>query len=820
MGQDEAVRAVADAVRLSRAGLREGDKPVATFLFLGPTGVGKTELAKALAESIYGDEGALLRIDMSEYGERHAVARLVGAPPGYVGYDEGGQLTEKVRRKPYSVLLLDEIEKAHPDVYNILLQVFDDGRLTDGKGRVVDFTNTIIIATSNLGSDIIQRRLKAGGAAGEEYEKTKSEVMDVLRGHFRPEFINRIDEIIVFHALGKEEIRHIVGLQLDRVARNAASQGVTLTFDQTLIDHFAEEGYKPEFGARELKRLIRSELETALAREMLGGGIGKGDHANARWDDKPNGWSSSARSHPRSRLSLKSPMPRTWPRHRLATRASLRASLRARRSQRTANLERWEAVVSDPNGLTWAATLVSLAVAIPTAGHAVIYKRDPRSATLWVLLIALLPLGGSLLYGLFGINRYQRRARRLFPGADPAVRQDLSPTIPEAVSPPLAGLAHLVGRATGQSLTGGNRIEPLVDGEQAYPAMLAAIESARYSVALTSYIFDSQGIGAQFVDALRRAHERGVQVRVLIDDVYARWTPRSAYRALQRAGVPAATFNPTLIPARLHAAHLRNHRKLLVIDGETGFTGGLNIFSPYWRPDAPDQACHDLHFRLRGPVIAHLMRCFTDDWCDTTGERLSKGYWGEPPVTADEQGTSWARGIEAGPDEALDRMRWTFMGALSAAKHSVRIWTPYFVPDQPMIAALSTAALRGVRVEVLTPANGDHPTVQWAARAHYWQVLEHGVRIFERPGPFDHSKLMLIDGQWCCLGSANWDARSLRLNFEFNVEVYDTALSTRLSSLFDAARDASGEISAKALRARPLAIRLRDGVARLFTPIL
>ena len=184
------------------------------------------------------------------------------------------------------MLLLDEIEKAHPDVYNILLQVFDDGRLTDGKGRVVDFTNTIIIATSNLGSDIIQRRLKARGAAGEEYEKAKTEVMDVLRGHFRPEFLNRIDEIIVFHALGKEEIRHIVGLQLDRVARNAANQGVTLTFDGTLVDHFAEEGYKPEFGARELKRLIRSELETALAREMLGGGIGKGDHARARWDDK------------------------------------------------------------------------------------------------------------------------------------------------------------------------------------------------------------------------------------------------------------------------------------------------------------------------------------------------------------------------------------------------------------------------------------------------------------------------------------------------------------------------------------------------------
>ena len=285
IGQDEAVHLVAQAVKRSRADLSGRRRP-ASFIFVGPTGVGKTELVKQLANQLFDGPDPLIRLDMSEYMEKYAVSRMIGSPPGYVGYEEAGQLTEKVRRKPYSVLLLDEIEKAHPDVYNILLQVFDDGRLTDGKGRVVDFTNTIIIATSNLGSDIIQRRLKAREAAGEEYEKTKAEVMDVLRGHFRPEFLNRIDEIIVFHALGKEEIRHIVGLQLDRVARSAASQGVTLTFDQTLIDHFAEEGYKPEFGARELKRLIRSELETALAREMLGGGIGKGDHASARWDDK------------------------------------------------------------------------------------------------------------------------------------------------------------------------------------------------------------------------------------------------------------------------------------------------------------------------------------------------------------------------------------------------------------------------------------------------------------------------------------------------------------------------------------------------------
>ncbi|MEF9605820.1 AAA family ATPase, partial [Paracoccus sp. PXZ] len=221
IGQEEAIRAVADAVRLARAGLREGSGPTATFLFLGPTGVGKTELAKTLAEVIFGDQDAMIRIDMSEYGERHSVARLVGAPPGYVGYDEGGQLTEKVRRRPYSVVLLDEIEKAHPDVYNILLQVFDDGRLTDGKGRVVDFTNTIIIATSNLGSDIIQRNLKRRGTKEFDEAKQKSELMEVLRGHFRPEFINRIDEIIVFHSLNQSEIRQIVELQLNRVKRTA-----------------------------------------------------------------------------------------------------------------------------------------------------------------------------------------------------------------------------------------------------------------------------------------------------------------------------------------------------------------------------------------------------------------------------------------------------------------------------------------------------------------------------------------------------------------------------------------------------------------------
>jgi ATP-dependent Clp protease ATP-binding subunit ClpC len=284
IGQDEAVKAVSDAVRLARAGLREGRRPIATFLFLGPTGVGKTELAKALAEAVYGDEDAIVRLDMSEYMERHSVARLIGAPPGYVGYEEGGQLTERVRRRPYGVVLLDEIEKAHPDVYNALLQVFDDGRLTDGKGRVVDFTNTIIIATSNLGAEIIQQQLRMGERDANDQPKLRRELMDILRGHFRPEFLNRIDEIIIFHALDREQIRSIVDLQLERVKRTAHGQGVTLGIDDSLIDHFAAAGFRPEYGARELRRLIRSELETELARALLANDVNEGDTVLARWD--------------------------------------------------------------------------------------------------------------------------------------------------------------------------------------------------------------------------------------------------------------------------------------------------------------------------------------------------------------------------------------------------------------------------------------------------------------------------------------------------------------------------------------------------------
>ena len=272
VGQDEAVRAVSDAIRRSRAGLSDPMRPIGSFLFLGPTGVGKTELCKALAEFMFDTEEAMVRIDMSEFMEKHSVARLIGAPPGYVGYEEGGYLTEAVRRRPYSVILLDEVEKAHPDVFGVLLQVLDDGRLTDGQGRTVDFRNTVIVMTSNLGSDVIQQM-----AGDERYGEMKDAVMDVVRVAFRPEFINRLDEIVVFHPLRREQIRAIARIQIHYLQERLADRDMKLVINDAALDHLGESGFDPVYGARPLKRAIRAQLENPLAQEILAGRYAPGD---------------------------------------------------------------------------------------------------------------------------------------------------------------------------------------------------------------------------------------------------------------------------------------------------------------------------------------------------------------------------------------------------------------------------------------------------------------------------------------------------------------------------------------------------------------
>jgi ATP-dependent Clp protease ATP-binding subunit ClpB len=272
IGQDEAVSTVANAIRRSRAGLSDPNKPNGSFLFLGPTGVGKTELCKSLAHFLFDTEEAMVRIDMSEFMEKHSVARLVGAPPGYVGYEEGGYLTEAVRRKPYSVILLDEVEKAHPDVFNILLQVLDDGRLTDGQGRTVDFRNTVIVMTSNLGSNVIQEM------AGEEnYQQMKNAVMEIVGQHFRPEFINRVDDVVVFHPLQKEQIHAIANIQLQQLRQRLAEREMELVVSDDALDLIAEAGFDPVYGARPLKRVIQNQLENGLAQDLLKGHFNAGD---------------------------------------------------------------------------------------------------------------------------------------------------------------------------------------------------------------------------------------------------------------------------------------------------------------------------------------------------------------------------------------------------------------------------------------------------------------------------------------------------------------------------------------------------------------
>lgn len=279
IGQDEAVEAVSRAIRRARAGLKDPKRPIGSFIFLGPTGVGKTELARALAEAIFGDEDAMIRIDMSEFMERHSTSRLVGSPPGYVGYDEGGQLTEKVRRKPYSVVLLDEVEKAHPEVFNILLQVLDDGRLTDGKGRTVDFRNTVIIMTSNVGAE----ELRKGGSVGfkpdssSRYNDMKDKVMQDLKKTFRPEFINRIDEIIVFHPLDEAQIAQIVELMVKNLQRRLQEQEIQFTLTDEAKAFLAKEGFDPQYGARPLQRAIVRHIEDRLSEALLAGEIKKGD---------------------------------------------------------------------------------------------------------------------------------------------------------------------------------------------------------------------------------------------------------------------------------------------------------------------------------------------------------------------------------------------------------------------------------------------------------------------------------------------------------------------------------------------------------------
>jgi cardiolipin synthase len=475
----------------------------------------------------------------------------------------------------------------------------------------------------------------------------------------------------------------------------------------------------------------------------------------------------------------------------------------------------------------WPALLVVAHALIITlvSAHVVLTKRDSRSAIGWVGIIWLAPIIGTLLYFSFGINRIQRKARYLRSG-----QQQIDSTAGrlsaenEAICQMLNGdnghlaqLVHYLSKLTHLPLLQGNSITPLTTGRTAYDAMLAAIDSAERSIGLMAYIFDNDSAGCEFVEALAKAQDRGVAVRVLIDDVGARYTFPSIKHRLRKHKIRFDTFLPTLIPGRLHYSNLRNHRKILTIDGRLGFTGGMNIRRGHLCQPGEKSPIRDLHFQLEGPIVGHLQEVFAFDWDFATAERLEGAAWFPPLAPA---GPSFCRGISDGPDFDIDKLVLAILGAVGCARRTIDIVTPYFLPEQPLITALGVAAMRGVAVNIILPEHNNLRLVQWACMAQLWQVLQRGCRVWLSPPPFDHTKLMVVDGIWSLIGSANWDPRSLRLNFEFDVECYDRDLASQLTDLINKKRAAAREITLADVDSRPLPIRLRDGIARLMLPYL
>jgi cardiolipin synthase len=473
-----------------------------------------------------------------------------------------------------------------------------------------------------------------------------------------------------------------------------------------------------------------------------------------------------------------------------------------------------------------------LAINVVASAHAILVKRDTRSTIGWVGLIWLSPVFGAIAYAVLGVNRIRSRASQLRAGML-TVTHELRAAVPsgerleQAIGPdhaPLRSLATLVGQVTDRPLVDGNAIEPLAGGDEAYPRMLAAIDSATRSIGMASYIFDNDPTGKIFAAALGRAVERGVAVRVLVDGIGSRYTYPSIIGLLASKGVRVERFLPTGVPVYFPYANLRNHRKILVVDGAIGFTGGLNIRDGCWLARNPKHPVRDMHFELRGPVVAQLLEVFIEDWTFASGESLVEdGAAGAAAWTPDlgAAGAAIARGIRYGPDDPdIGRIKLVLVGALAAAQKSVRIMTPYFLPDDAVCQALDVAAMRGVQVDIVLPDQNNLALVSWASTAMLWQVLGRGCNVWMSPPPFDHTKLMVVDASWALFGSGNWDDRSMRLNFEFNVETYDRDLAARIDRHIAGVIARSRPKTLAEVDDRSLAIRLRDGIARLFSPYL
>lgn len=474
----------------------------------------------------------------------------------------------------------------------------------------------------------------------------------------------------------------------------------------------------------------------------------------------------------------------------------------------------------------WIGGTLYFVVVIYTALHALLNKRNIRAAIGWIGLIWFAPLIGVILYFIFGINRIKRKAKNVLDDSF-----DLSPPVPahsvelqkaDTHFPEphdhLCSLAHLTENVTKLPLLSGNSVEPLLNGDETFKTMLETIEEARNSITVCTYIFTGTGIGHKFIEKLINAHNRGVEIRVLIDDVGARYSNPSATQELRNHGISVNRFMQTWYPWKFRYVNLRNHRKIMVVDGKIGFTGGMNIHQKYWseEPSATDLP-EDVHFRMKGPIVSYLQYTFAEDWAYSSEEVLQGARWFPEQ---DEHGDVMCRSISDGPDDDYDRIRNVLLGALASAEQSIQITSPYFLPDDELLSALKTAALRNLQVDILTPQYNNSRLVQWASIPGLLELAEKGCNIYRVQPPFNHSKLMVVDDYWTFLGSTNWDARSLKLNFEFNVECYDENLATFVSNYIDERIDRSRKQTVEDLRAMSLPQKIRNNAIRLFSPYL
>ena len=460
-------------------------------------------------------------------------------------------------------------------------------------------------------------------------------------------------------------------------------------------------------------------------------------------------------------------------------------------------------------------TVYVLVAGVVTA-HVLLTKSNVRAALGWVAVAWLSPIFGALLYFVFGINRVTRRALRftkLENERGSATGPDAQPPVPANI----ATLSAIGQRVTGSPLIAGNAVSVLQGGDEAYPAMLAAIRDARHSVALASYIFRDDAVGHSFINALIEAQRRGVVVRVLIDSIGSGYVLSATLRHLKAGQVPTARFLHTWVPWRMPFLNMRNHKKLLIIDGTVGFTGGLNIGADHSGRLTSKSYVDGVHVRLEGPVVRQFMDTFARDWYFTTDEALDQNVWWPAIKSA---GPVFARGIHSGPDADINKIETILGAALAQAQTQVRIVTPYFLPDQRLQFAIAQAGLRGVSVEILIPERCDYVIMDWAMRAHLRFFEDVPANVHFTPSPFNHAKFMTVDGQWCLVGSSNWDTRSFRLNFEFDLECYDRALTADIDALIEQKISKSRRLSQDDLASKPRWTQLRDAAIRLLLPYL